>query len=105
MATARRGATGANEGGVRELLKLDWSYVFRTLRAIADEKQNELAVSLGCVASYLCLIESGARVPSVEFLTKLSEHYGVAVSEIVRLAEHDHSVLPAIAAAVVGDLA
>jgi len=68
------------------------TYVFDTLgdriqrlRLTAGLSQASLAHSLGLAShSHISYLESGRKVPSIELLIRIADHFGVAIDDLVR---------------------
>jgi len=57
--------------------------VLRLFRTVEGEKANNFAQKLGISPSYLSLIESGKRQPSIELINKYADILGVRPSGIM----------------------
>jgi transcriptional regulator with XRE-family HTH domain len=63
------------------------SEALRLLRVYSDLNQKGLANRLGLSRSYLCQLESGDRLPTLEVLNKYAKAFDVPLSSILYLAE------------------
>jgi transcriptional regulator with XRE-family HTH domain len=59
----------------------------RLIRTFHDLKQAEAAGLLGISKSYLSEIESGAKVPTLQIVTRYSEVFEIPMSSILFFAE------------------
>lgn len=62
----------------------------RLVRAYHDLSQSELCAQLCISNSYLSEIESGKKQPTLELLSKYSEHFGIPVSSLLFFSENLH---------------
>lgn len=66
----------------------------RILRAARDIKQEALAGRLGTTSSYLSLIESGDKTPSLELIERLAGALGVSVPMLFVVAAEPADGVP-----------
>lgn len=62
---------------------MDFARTLRDVREMRGLSQRQLSERCGFDPSYICLIESGQRVPSIAGLQKLAEVLDVPVSYLV----------------------
>ncbi|WP_277960739.1 helix-turn-helix domain-containing protein [Pseudomonas sp. RIT-To-2] len=60
----------------------------RLIRTYHDLSQTELCKELGISNSYLSEIESGKKQPTIELLTKYSDHFEIPLSSILFFSEN-----------------
>lgn len=60
----------------------------RLIRTYHDLSQTELCKELGVSNSYLSEIESGKKQPTMELLTKYSDHFEIPLSSILFFSEN-----------------
>lgn len=65
----------------------DYGKIVRIVRAALGVEQQALAKLLKCDKSYLSLLESGKRKPSVDLLERLAKVAELPVSQLVELGE------------------
>ena len=63
------------------------SEALRLIRVFHDVKQNELAERFGVSKSYLSEIESGKKLPSIDFIKKYSTEFRIPASSILFFSE------------------
>lgn len=66
---------------------MEYEFDPKALRRIRREKgvtQQQLAATVGCVSTFVCLIESGRRGPSFGTAASLAAALGVTVNDFVR---------------------
>ncbi len=71
---------------------MNFGQAIRDLRG--DVSQRAAAKGIGISHPYLCDIERGKAVPSLDVLVRLAAHYGVRLSELVRRAEEAGDIKP-----------
>ena len=59
----------------------------RIIRAYHDITQTQLCSELGISNSYLSEIESGKKAPTLDFLSKYSQHFDIPVSSLMFFSE------------------
>lgn len=60
--------------------------IIRIFRIVEDEMRiAKLAEKVGCTHTYICKIESGEKIPSKEFLKKVSVVFEVPIEEFYRI--------------------
>ena len=60
----------------------------RIIRAYHDITQTQLCSELGISNSYLSEIESGKKAPTLDFLSKYSQHFDIPVSSLMFFSEN-----------------
>lgn len=60
----------------------------RLIRAYHNLSQTQLCADLGVSNSYLSEIESGKKTPTLEFLNKFSERFGIPLSSLIFFSEN-----------------
>jgi transcriptional regulator with XRE-family HTH domain len=55
----------------------------RAWRAEAGERREHVAVALGFSATWLKQVENAERMPSLQLLTRLAEHYGHTLGDVL----------------------
>lgn len=73
-----------------EQMKIRMGNRIRELRKEKGISQVGLARALKMSASYLSMVESGKRMPSVELLILISEYLGVSVNELLYASYGEH---------------
>lgn len=64
---------------------MNYAKAIKTVRALREMEQRDLAKLLGVDASYISLIESGQRVPSTAVLEQIAKSFGVPLYLLVLL--------------------
>jgi transcriptional regulator with XRE-family HTH domain len=82
---------------------MNYGRAFRVARAARRWSQKELAAAAGLDASYVSLIESEHRVPTLDAVSRLSKALGVP-SHLMALLAADADELVGISAAQAGVL-
>lgn len=59
----------------------------KLVRNYHNISQTQLCNELGVSNSYLSEIESGKKVPTLEFLSKFSEHFKIPLSSLIFFSE------------------
>jgi transcriptional regulator with XRE-family HTH domain len=62
--------------------------LIRMLRLFYDIKQNELSNTLDIAPSYLCDIEQGKKIPSLELIEKLAKAFNIPASVLMFFSEN-----------------
>ncbi len=68
-------------------MSLKLNLTLKLIRIESNLKQKDAATKLGISANYLCLIETGNRIPSLELLAEMANLYGWDLSAVIRKAE------------------
>ena len=71
---------------------MDFGRAIRVIRAARGYSQRELAQRSGLTPSFISLLESGGRTPSVKTLKALADAFGVPTELITLLASDGHSL-------------
>jgi transcriptional regulator with XRE-family HTH domain len=61
--------------------------VLKYIRLFHHYNQVELSQKLNASRSYISEIESGVKIPSIEFLQKYSDYFDIPISTIMLFAE------------------
>ena len=78
------------------MLSFDGNTVGRAIKALRTERhlsQDVLSGLAGIARTHLTMIETGAKLPNLETLCKLSDALGMRPSEVIRFME-DLSEMP-----------
>lgn len=74
---------------------MDLGRALKIYRLMAGIKQKELAQRLDTSSSYLSLIESGKRIPSLDFLSRASHELNVPVELLlIEVAQQRGAISP-----------
>lgn len=65
---------------------MNYAKAIKTVRALREMEQRDLARLLGVDASYISLIESGRRVPSTAVLERIAKSFGVPLYLLMLIA-------------------
>lgn len=82
---------------------MDLGKRIRTRRELLGLTQQELATILGVTSQHISAIEKDVRVPSLDFLVKLTETFGVSIDFLVSGKEFPESPVSGIIPAIKAD--
>lgn len=71
---------------------MNYSRPIKILRSTKGLEQKEFADRLGVNQSFISLIESGKRKPSLDFIEKVSETFSIPIQVLMLLAKEQKDI-------------